>query len=96
MRTPKLVTTAAAATLLITACSSSAKSSSPPSAAGPTTTTTSIVPAPKGLPSFYSFTEPIPAKPGTLIKSERLTLPKIHGTVYCVMYVSTTVHNQPD
>jgi hypothetical protein len=53
------------------------------------------VPAPKGLPSFYSFNEPIATKPGALIKSERLTLPKIHGTVYRVMYVSTTVEGKP-
>ena len=93
----KLLTTVVAATLLFAACSSSSKSSSrssSPTTAAATTTTT-IVPAPKGLPSFYSFSEPIPAKPGTLIKFERLTLPKIHGDVYRVLYVSTTVHGQP-
>ena len=55
----------------------------------------SIVPAPAGLPAFYSFSEPIPTKPGTLIKSERVAAPNIKGTVYRVMYVSTTVHNTP-
>jgi len=30
-----------------------------------------------------------------LIKSEQVAAPGIHGTVYRVMYVSTTVHNQP-
>jgi pimeloyl-ACP methyl ester carboxylesterase len=89
--TPKLLTTVAAAALLFAACSSSSKSGAPAT----TTTTTSIVPAPKALPAFYSFSEPIPTKPGTLIKSERLTLPKIHGTVYRVMYVSTTVNGKP-
>src|SRR5258706_4421418 len=95
MRAPKLLTIAAAAAVLVAACSSSAKSSPPPPTAAAPTTTTSIVPAPKGLPAFYSFTEPIPTKPGALIKSERLTLPKIHGTVYRVMYVSTTVRGKP-
>lgn len=95
MRAPNILTTAAAAAVLVAACSSSAKSSAPPPTAAAPTTTTSIVPAPKGLPSFYSFNEPIPTKPGALIKSERLTLPKIHGTVYRVMYVSTTVTGKP-
>jgi Secretory lipase len=93
MRISRLLPTLAAAVVLFAACSSSAKSSSPTTAAP--TTTTSIVPAPTGLPSFYSFSEPIPTKPGTIIKSERLTLPKIHGDVYRVMYVSTTVHGEP-
>jgi hypothetical protein len=95
MRAPKLLTTAAAAAVLVAACSSSAKSSAPPPTAAAPTTTTSIVPAPKGLPSFYSFSEPIPTTPGTLIKSERVAAPNIKGTVYRVLYVSTTVHNKP-
>jgi fermentation-respiration switch protein FrsA (DUF1100 family) len=94
MRTHKLLTTLAAAVVLFAACSSSSKSSSPTTVA-PTTTTTTIVPAPKGLPAFYSFSEPIPAKPGTLIKSEKISVPGIHGDVYRVMYVSTTVHGKP-
>jgi len=93
MRVSKLVATSAALALVLAACSSSSKSSAPPAA--PATTTTTIVPAPAGLPAFYSFKEPIPTKPGTVIKSEQVAAPNIKGTVYRVLYVSTTVHNQP-
>ena len=92
MHASKLLIAPTAAILLLAACSSSSKSSSPTAAP---TTTTSIVPAPQGLPAFYSFSEPIPTKPGTLIKSERLTLPALHGAVYRVIYVSPTVHGRP-
>jgi pimeloyl-ACP methyl ester carboxylesterase len=95
MRAPKLLTAAAAAALLITACSSSSKSVSPSAGTTAPTTTTSIVPAPKGLSAFYSFSEPIPQKPGALIKSERVAAPNIKGTVYRVLYVSTTIQNTP-
>lgn len=54
-----------------------------------------MVAAPAGLPAFYAVPEPIPTTPGMLIKSEKLAASGIHGTVYRVMYVSTTVHNQP-
>jgi pimeloyl-ACP methyl ester carboxylesterase len=95
----KLVTTAAASALLIAACSSSSKSSAPTPMSAPATTTTTIVAAPAGIPpavaSFYSFSEPIPTKPGTLIKSEKVAAPNIKGTVYRVLYVSTTVDNTP-
>ncbi len=64
-------------------------------AAPAATTTTSVVPAPKGLPSFYSFSEPIPSKPGTLIKSLAIAAPNIIGNVYRVLYVSTTVDDTP-
>ena len=95
MRYPKLWTTAAAAAVLIAACSSSAKSVSPTATTAPPTTTTSIVPAPSGLPAFYSFSEPIPDAPGALIKSEAVAAPNIKGSVYRVLYVSTTVQNKP-
>lgn len=45
--------------------------------------------------SFYSFSEPIPTKPGALIKSERVAAPSIKGAVYRVLYVSTTVDGKP-
>jgi len=95
MRAPTLLTSAAAAALLISACSSSAKTTSPSATTAAPTTTTSIVPAPAGLPAFYSFREPIPTKPGTIIKSERVAAPNTKGTVYRVLYVSTTVANAP-
>jgi len=99
MRTPRvLIVTIAAATaaaLVFGACSSSSKAAAPAT----TTTTTSIVPSPKGIPAaqsaFYSFSEPIPTKPGTLIKSERVAAPNIKANVYRVLYTSTTVDNKP-
>ncbi len=103
MRAPRVLITATVAVLAFAACSSSSKSSSPsgssPVASTTTTpaatTTTSIVPAPTGLPSFYSFSEPIPTKPGTLIKSSAIAAPNVKGNVYRVLYVSTTVDNKP-
>ena len=53
------------------------------------------MPAPTGLPSFYSFSEPIPTKVGAVIKSEQVAAPNVKGTVYRVLYVSTTVKNEP-
>jgi fermentation-respiration switch protein FrsA (DUF1100 family) len=46
------------------------------------------------MPAFYAVPEPIPTKPGTLIKSEKVSS-SLHGTVYRVMYVSTTVAGKP-
>jgi pimeloyl-ACP methyl ester carboxylesterase len=54
-----------------------------------------VVPAPAGLPSFYSFSEPIPPTPGSIIKYEKLASPNLKGTVYRVLYTSTTVDNAP-
>jgi pimeloyl-ACP methyl ester carboxylesterase len=76
--------------IVVGGCSSSSKSQ-----ANPPATTTSIVPASAGMPAFYAVPQPTPAEPGTLMKSERVAAPTIHGTVYRVMYVSTTVHNAP-
>jgi len=54
------------------------------------------IPAPKGLPAFYSVPKPFPSnKPGTLIKSERVDAPELHGTVYRVMYVSRSQRDKP-
>ncbi|HUD15974.1 MAG TPA: hypothetical protein VMQ59_01880, partial [Acidimicrobiales bacterium] len=66
-----------------TACSSS-----------PTATS---IPAPQGLPSFYSVPEPLPSgPPGTLIKSpQKVAVTGIDGTVYRVMYTSESVLNKP-
>jgi pimeloyl-ACP methyl ester carboxylesterase len=77
-------------------CSSSSKSSAPSgTVAGNTTTTTSVVAAPAGLPRFYSVTKPIPTAVGALIKSETVPVAAMHGVVYRVMYVSTTVNGTP-
>ena len=48
-------------------------------------------PAPEGLPAFYSVPQPLKGKPGTLLKSEKVKAPKVHGTVYRVMYLSSTL-----
>jgi pimeloyl-ACP methyl ester carboxylesterase len=51
----------------------------------------SASPAPEGLPGFYAVPKTWPSKkPGTLIKSQRITIAGAHGTVYRVMYVSTS------
>jgi dipeptidyl aminopeptidase/acylaminoacyl peptidase len=47
------------------------------------------IPAPEGLPDFYEVPQPLPAKPGKLIKSERVDAPDVDGTLYRVMYTST-------
>jgi len=47
------------------------------------------------LPAFYHVPARIPHRPGTLIRHERITVPGIPGTVYRVMYVSTTVRTTP-
>ena len=81
--------------MVLAGCSSSGSKAASNPATTDAPTTTSIVPAPAGLPAFYSFSEPIPSKPGTLIKYEKVSAPGVHGAVYRVLYVSTTVHGQP-
>jgi pimeloyl-ACP methyl ester carboxylesterase len=61
-------------------------------AAAPATTPTSI-PAPAGLPAFYSVPLPLPISPGKLMKSQPITVPGLHGTMYRVMYASKDVYN---
>jgi pimeloyl-ACP methyl ester carboxylesterase len=53
------------------------------------------IPAPPGLPSFYSVPQPLPSGPaGTLIKSEVVPDPNLVGaTLYRVMYKSTGPRN---
>jgi pimeloyl-ACP methyl ester carboxylesterase len=54
------------------------------------------IPAPPGLPSFYSVPRPLPTTgPGTLLKSERIDVSGLHGTTYRVMYLSESVTNKP-
>lgn len=77
--------------MIASGCSSSSKSSSPK-----TTPTTVTQAAPAGLPAFYGVPKPLPSnKPGALVKSEKVSAPSVNGTVYRVMYVSTTVHGDP-
>jgi alpha-beta hydrolase superfamily lysophospholipase len=56
---------------------------------------TSSIPAPKGLPAFYSVPEPLPSSPGTLLKWQRLSASGLHGTIYRVMYVSESEVGAP-
>jgi pimeloyl-ACP methyl ester carboxylesterase len=80
------------------ACSSSSKTAGPAATtttAGTAPSTAPPIPAPKGLPAFYSVPQPIPTATGKLIKSEAVKVPGVHGTVYRVMYVSQTVDNKP-
>jgi len=54
-----------------------------------------VIPPPKGLPAFYAVPQPLPSTAGTLIKSEKLTVSGIDGTMYRVMYVSQSETNHP-
>jgi pimeloyl-ACP methyl ester carboxylesterase len=54
----------------------------------------STIPAPKGLPSWYSVPLPLPKTPGTLMKEENVAVTGIDGTVYRVMYSSESVLNK--
>jgi dipeptidyl aminopeptidase/acylaminoacyl peptidase len=67
---------------LLTSCGGSAKAAS--------------IPAPAGLPAFYSVPDPIPSgPPGKLIKFEPITVNGLHASVYRVMYLSESVQNRP-
>ena len=56
----------------------------------------SDIPAPPGLPSFYSVPQPLPSgKAGTLIKDEVVSDPNLVGaTLYVVMYKSKGPRNK--
>jgi dipeptidyl aminopeptidase/acylaminoacyl peptidase len=47
------------------------------------------------MPSFYAVPEPIPTTVGSLIKSQPVSVAGMHGAVYRVMYVSSTVDGRP-
>src|SRR4051794_35873465 len=54
------------------------------------------VSAPKGLPPFYEVPADVAHESaGTLLKSEPVSAPDIHGEVQRVMYVSTDTHGKP-
>ena len=56
------------------------------------TTVSKKIPAPEGLPSFYAVPASLAkAKPGQLLKSEKVAAPDIDGTTYRVMYASTSL-----
>ncbi len=71
--------------VLTAACGSSSTASSTPA-----------IPAPRGLPAFYSVPEPLPTTgAGTVLKSEPLSVAGLHGHAYRVMYLSESVTNRP-
>jgi hypothetical protein len=82
--TRSLLVGAVALTLLTTGFSAGAP------ADGPTS-----IPAPPGLPAFYSVPLPRPPFAGKLMKSEAVTVAGLHGTMYRVMYASRNVYNSP-
>jgi dipeptidyl aminopeptidase/acylaminoacyl peptidase len=47
------------------------------------------------LPKFYEVPAHIPRTPGTIIKDQRISVSGVAGTVYRVMYVSTTLTTAP-
>jgi pimeloyl-ACP methyl ester carboxylesterase len=81
------------------ACSSSAKTAVPPTSTTPSTPSTTValppIPAPEGLPAFYSVPQPLPDTAGTLLKSAAVPVAGLHGTMLRVMYVSTSLQNRP-
>ena len=62
--------------------------------AGATAVSHKTIPAPKGLPAFYSVPQPIPTTPGAIIKVQKIPAPGVDGTLYRVMYVSKSVRNK--
>jgi hypothetical protein len=91
----RLIVSAVALAVLLAACSSSSKTATPGTTSTPPPSTTTVIPAPKGLPAFYSVPDPLPSKTGTLIKSEKVAVAGLHGTAYRVMYVSGSVDGKP-
>jgi esterase/lipase len=64
-------------------------------AGGCSSSSSSTIPAPTGLPAFYSVPQPLPSSgPGTLLKSERIAVGGLHGTAYRVMYLSESATNR--
>jgi pimeloyl-ACP methyl ester carboxylesterase len=85
-RSPKRVALIATAIALLTAVvgfgSSAAASPAP-------------IPPPKGLPAFYAVPQPLPAAIGKLVKSEKVAVSGVDGTMYRVMYVSESESGHP-
>ncbi len=85
---PALAAFLLSAALLVGACSSGSSDGSGSSDSGPTST---VLGSP-GLPEFYGVPSPLPAAaPGTLIKSEPVSVAGLRGTLSRVMYHSTTI-----
>jgi len=92
-RTRVVAVTAACVVLAgLGACSSGGSSGNAQSS---TTVATAPIPAPAGLPDFYAVPQPLPAQPGTLLKSEPLAIDGLQGTAYRVMYTSQGLDGAP-
>ena len=79
-----------------TGCGSSGHGSATGTTTKPVATTPIAYGAPPaGLPTFYGAPQPVPERAaGTVLKSERVSAPDVHGTVYRVMYVSRSLQNR--
>jgi alpha-beta hydrolase superfamily lysophospholipase len=63
-------------------------------ASGTSSAKPAVIPAPKGLPAFYAVPTPIPGVKGKLIKSQKVAVAGLHGTMYRVMYSSLNLQNK--
>ena len=91
MRTRVLVVLLAA--VLVAACGSDSPSGRPGASSAPPPGGT--IPAPAGLPEFYSVPDPLPeGAPGEPIKTEPVDTTKLHGTMTRVMYHSRSLQDQ--
>jgi pimeloyl-ACP methyl ester carboxylesterase len=92
------ITFVLATAIALAGCSSSGTTNSATTATapGPTTTSTpNFGAAPAGLPDFYGVPEPLPTlTAGTVLKSEKVAAPKLHGTTYRVMYESRSLQDK--
>jgi len=95
MSTKPIVKPLALCAALLFAAAACSSSSSATNAEAPSTTvasSTATIAAPAGLPEFYSVPDPLPAgKPGEVIKTEKVDVPDLDGTLYRVMYHSQSI-----
>jgi hypothetical protein len=63
-------------------------------AAAASTAKPKAIPAPKGLPAFYSVPTPLPQAKGKLVKIQKVSSAGLHGTLYRVMYTSQNLQNR--
>lgn len=79
---------ALALTVGVAACSSDSGSSG--------SKTPATIKSSATLPDFYGVPDPLPSgEPGTILKTEPLTIAGLHGSMYRVMYLSTSVKGDP-
>jgi pimeloyl-ACP methyl ester carboxylesterase len=93
--TLKLATGVALMGLITVAAGLPATGAAATGSAGAAAPAAKAIPAPAGLPSFYSVPQPLPTTTGKLIKSQKIAVAGVDGTVYRVMYVSQTELGKP-